>query len=294
MTTTFHSSPTLLASSFRIVAYATESVIPKIIPYHQMTHINYAFLIPNGDGTFIPLINPRKLQQIVSDAHTYNIHVLISVGGWGADQQFERMALDPKKRSTFATNLSAFINQYHLDGADIDWEYLKSGQSSQNFLSLLKELRVALNGKLLTAAVVAYSGENGLGVPSEAFSLLNFVNVMAYDGPDHGTMDQFDRALNHWKARGLAGEKIVMGVPFYSRPSAVPYSKLVASDAAAAQVDIANYLDTVQHFNGIPTIQLKTKIAMQQAGGIMFWNLDDDAPGGLSLVQTINQTVHTP
>jgi len=33
---------------------------------------------------------------------------------------------------------------------------------------------------------------------------------------------------------------------------------------------------------------------MQQAGGIMFWNLDDDAFGGLSLAKAINQTVILP
>jgi chitinase len=74
----------------------------------------------------------------------------------------------------------------------------------------------------------------------------------------------------------------------------VSYSKLVTSDAAAAQVDSFNYLGTSEHFNGIPTIQAKIKIAMQQASGIMFWNLDDDAPGALSLVKAINRTVHTP
>jgi chitinase len=292
MTPTFASSPASPANSFRIVAYATEAVIPNTIPYTQLTHINYAFLIPNNDGTFVSLINSWKLQQIVSEAHAHNVRVLISVGGWGTDQQFEQMALDQTTRSAFVANLSAFINQYQLDGVDIDWEYPTPGQSSQNFLSLLKELRAALNGKLLTAAVVAYGDENGLGVPTDAFNLLDFVNVMAYDGPDHGTMDQFNQALNYWKARGLSREKIVMGVPFYSRPGEVPFSKLVASNPDAAQVDNFNYLGALEHYDGIPTIQAKTKIAMQQASGIMFWNLDDDASGDLSLVKAIYQTVH--
>ena len=85
-----------------------------------------------------------------------------------------------------------------------------------------------------------------------------------------------------------------MGVLFYSRPGEASYSKLVTSDAAAARVDSFNSLDTVEYFNGIPTIQAKTKIAMQQASDIMFWNLDDDVPGALSLVKAINQTVHAP
>jgi chitinase len=57
-------------------------------------------------------------------------------------------------------------------------------------------------------------------------------------------------------------------------------------------VDNFNYLGALEHYDGIPTIQAKTKIAMQQASGIMFWNLDDDASGDLSLVKAIYQTVH--
>ncbi len=39
---------------------------------------------------------------------------------------------------------------------------------------------------------------------------------MTYDGPDHGTMEQFEKGLAYWSERGLPKEKIVMGVPFYA------------------------------------------------------------------------------
>ena len=294
MTATSNFSPSSQANFFRIVAYTTEAVVPNFIPYNQLTTINYAFLIPNGDGTFASLTNSWKLQQIVADAHSNNVRVLISVGGWGTDQQFEQLASDLKLRSAFVANLSAFVNQYQLDGADIDWEYPQPGQSSQSFLALMKELRMVFNGKLLTAAVVAYGDENGLGVPRDVFPVLDFVNVMAYDGPDHGSVAQYNRALNYWRGCGLSSEKIVMGVPFYSRPGEVPFSKLVASNGDAAQMDSFNYFGALEHYNGIPTIRAKARIALQQAGGIMFWNLDDDSLGDLSLVKTMYQAVHDP
>ena len=31
-----------------------------------------------------------------------------------------------------------------------------------------------------------------LAFPTESFELFDFVNVMTYDGPDHGTMEQFE------------------------------------------------------------------------------------------------------
>lgn len=281
---------------FRIIGYATEGIIESLIPYDQLTHINYAFLTPKDDGTFNPIISTFNLKRIVQNGHTHNVKVLISVGGWGWDKQFETVAADPSLRSAFVQNLKAFVDQYQLDGADIDWEYPDAGQSSRNFLALITELRTAMPDKLLTTAVVS-DGENSLGVSSDSFALFDFVNVMTYDGPDHGTLDQFERGLSFWIGRGLPREKIVMGVPFYSHvknssAEGMSYTKLVQADPAAAQLDEFEYYSTTYIYNGIPTIQAKTKLAMQQAGGIMFWNLDSDAQGELSLVSAIYQTAH--
>jgi hypothetical protein len=43
------------------------------------------------------------------------------------------------------------------------------------------------------------------------------------------------------------------------------------------QVDLFNHLGALEYNNSIPTVQTKIKIAMQQAGGIMFWNPGDDS-----------------
>ncbi len=279
--------------SFIILAYATDGIFADIIPFEQLTHINYAFLTPKADGTFNAINNGWKLKQIVRDAHEQDVRVSISVGGWGWDAQFEEMAADPESRSAFVQNLKAFVDEYQLDGTDIDWEYPDAGQSSQNFLALIKELRTAMPDKLLTTAVVSHGDANGLGVPAESFDLFDFVNVMTYDGPDHGTMEQFEQGLAYWSARGLPRDKIVMGVPFYGDPNTA-YFKIVQADPAAAQLDSFDYSGTTLHYNGIPTIQTKTRIAMEEAAGIMFWALDHDAQGELSLVNAIYQTVHKP
>ncbi len=295
-------SPTLeptvtpIPSVFRIIAYATDAIVEGVIPYDKLTHINYAFLTPKNDGTFNPINNDWKLKLITQNGHAHNVKVLISVGGWGWDSQFETVAAKPELRSAFVQNLKAFVDEYQLDGADIDWEYPNAGQSSQNFLALIQELRKAMPDKLLTTAVVS-DGENSAGIATESFALFDYVNVMTYDGPDHGTMKQFEQGLSFWTTRGLPKEKIVMGVPFYSHVkdssiAGVTYAKLIKADSAAAQVDEFEYNGGTQIYNGIPTIQAKTKVAMQQAGGMMFWNLDDDAQGDLSLVNAIYQTVH--
>jgi GH18 family chitinase len=275
---------------FRIVAYATDGIIENLIPYEKLTHINYSFLTPKADGSFNPINNGWKLKQIVEHAHKNDVDVLISVGGWGWDEQFETVAADPSLRAVFVQNLKAFVDEYELDGVDVDWEYPDAGKSAQNFLALITELRAAMPGKLITTAVVSH-GENGMGVLPETFELFDFVNVMTYDGPDHGSMEQFERGLSFWTAQGLPKEKIVMGLPFYGDPN-MPYYKLVEQDPSASQTDIFDYFGSVYHYNGIPTVKEKTEIAIEEAGGIMFWTLDYDAQGKYSLVNTIYQTVY--
>lgn len=285
-------SPSPSPSQFIILAYATDGIVADLIPYDKLTHINYAFLTPKADGTFNLINNGWKLKQIVKTAQNHNVRVSISVGGWGWDAQFEEMAAHPETRNAFVQNLRAFVDEYQLDGVDIDWEYPNPGQSSQNFLALIQELRAAMPDKLLTTAVVSYGDEHGLGIPSESFELFDFVNIMTYDGPDHGTMEQFEKGLSYWSGRGLPREKIVIGVPFYGDPNTA-YFKIVQADPSAAQLDSFDYFGTTLHYNGIPTIQSKTRIAMERAGGIMFWSLDHDAQGDLSLVNAIYETVHS-
>ena len=289
--------PSPTPSPFIILAYATEGIVAEIIPYDKLTHINYAFLTPQADGTFNPISNGWKLKQIVATGHTKNVKVLISVGGWGWDEQFEMMAAKPESRSAFIQNLKAFVEEYQLDGADIDWEYPDAGESSQNFLALIKELRAALLDKLLTTAVVSY-GDNALGIHPESLELFDFVNVMTYDGPDHGTMEQFEKGLAYWSERGLPKEKIVMGMPFYSHvkdssAEGVTFAKLVQTDPTAAQVDEFDYYGMTEVYNGIPTVQAKTRMAMDKASGVMFWALDHDAQGEFSLVSAIYRTAHS-
>ncbi len=279
--------------TFRVIGYATDAIVPQIIQYGMLTHINFAFLVPKADGTFQPLNNAWKLQQIVDLAHQKGVKVLISVGGWGWDSQFEALAATSQTRQAFVDGVVKIVDQYQLDGVDIDWEYPDPGASSQNFLLLMKALRAALpQGKLLSAAVVAV-GDHAAGIPDALFSLVGYVNIMAYDGEgaNHASMQYAQDALDYWLGRGLPQDKAVLGVPFYSRPDGTAYAKLVQDDPAAANEDFFNYYGKKVNYNGIPTMQQKTKLALERASGIMIWVLDDDASGRYSLLNAIHQAI---
>lgn len=282
-------APAVLPNPFRIIGYATDGIVVEAIPFTKLTHINYAFLIPNDDGTFLPLTNAWKIKGLVARGHQNNVRTLISIGGWGWDKQFEKVASDPQKRAIFISETLKVVNAYGFDGVDIDWEYPDPGESAQYFAALIRELRAALPEKLLSAAVISSGDEFGLGIPTECFSVLDFINVMAYDEPGHATMDQFTRSLDYWVARGLPSEKLVLGIPFYSRPGEIPYRKLVQSDPSAAQSDVYNYNGSEERYNGLATVTKKTLVARQRASGVMFWTLELDASGDASLLNAIHQ-----
>ena len=73
---------------------------------------------------------------------------------------------------------------------------------------------LAFLGKILTAAVVSHGDANGMGIPAESFALLDFVNIMTYDGPEHGTMEHFNKGLKLLERARPPQAKMVMGVPF--------------------------------------------------------------------------------
>jgi chitinase len=278
--------------SFRIIGYTADwerPVNPAQLSY--VTHVNYAFLLPAADGSVDAIAHPQILENLVEEARAANVKVLISVGGWGPDQEFKQLAASPETRRRFVTAVVDVVQQYHLDGADIDWEYPEAGSpSAGHFTALLQELRAQLApGKLLTAAVAL--GKNADGVQAAVFDQVDFLNIMAYDGPgqNHSSYEFAEEALNYWRQRGLPQDKAVLGVPFYSRPGEAPYRELVAADPAAAQVDEIKYNGAATYYNGIPTMQKKTRLARQLGSGIMIWTIASDTLDETSLLQAIAQ-----
>ena len=284
-------------SAFRVVGYfaSWEGLInPAQLPY--VTHINYAFLLPNADGSVQAIENPSRLEDVVVKAHAQNVKVLISIGGWGPDKEFAALAAAPESRQRFVQAVIDFVVQYHLDGADVDWEYPRAGtHEAADFTQLMKDLRAQLPpDQLLTAAVAL--GKNADGVQAEVFDVVDFLNVMAYDGPgqNHSSYEFAEEALAYWQQRELPQNKTVLGVPFYSRPGEVLYRQLVASHPAAAQTDEFEYNGATTYYNGIPTIEKKTDLAKRVASGIMIWTIAADTLDDTSLLKAIKRSASRP
>jgi chitinase len=292
----------MLARNFLRVGYLPSwSGSVSDIPFDKLTHVNYAFLLPEDSGTggLQRIENPEKLSRLVSAAHAPGVGVkaLISVGGWngGNDQGFERLAADAAATATFVDEIVRFVSAYRLDGVDIDWEYPDPGNSARHYADLMKRLGEALRrrGKLLTAAVVAM-GKTGEGVPREVFDQVDYLTLMAYDGgggPAHSPYGYARESLDYWLGRGLPRSKAVLGLPFYERPTWNAYSALVAADPRAPEKDSIVYHGKTVYYNGIATIKQKTELALMRGGGVMIWELSQDTRDDTSLLRAIDETV---
>lgn len=296
-------------SDFRIVGYyfeGFEDPIDKNVQFDKLSHIVYAFLIPSEDGSLVGVEYPEKLKELAEKGRSRDVKVLIGVGGWSykdvpLDPVFEKMASEEESRKKFVENVVSFVEQYNLDGVDMDWEYPDPGESSRNYESLILDLSQALKerGKLLTAAMPGSSfKDKGLdaaeAVSDRCLEEFDWINIMGYDadnGPGHSPYSFSDTSIGYWIHRGVARDKIVIGVPFYARPSWKLYRELVAEDKANAYRDSVTSGPIPSYYNGINTIKEKTRLALNYGSGVMIWEINMDTTDDLSLLKAIYDTV---
>ena len=84
---------------------------------------------------------------MVTELKRQNIHVKImaSAGGANAHGVFEAIVQSDDRIKQFADSVSTFINNYKLDGIDIDWEFPKEIHALK-FTTLLKVIYTHAQG----------------------------------------------------------------------------------------------------------------------------------------------------
>ena len=288
---------------FKVVGYAPNwygTGYLDRIDYSQVTHLIYAFAIPTEEGEVRPLNDGGFMTALVKKAHENNVKVSIAIGGWSykgkpLESTFAAATDTDAKCRTLANAMLKVVDDYGLDGIDVDWEYPRANTSRQ-YETLIKYLREGLDqrgeGKILTSAVTGFMAAD---YSSTALGCLNWVNVMAYDGnggSGHSPYQYAVDSVNAWKKVGLPNEKIMVGVPFYARPSWASYKDLVAADKNNAAKDKTEYKGATAYYNGLETIARKTEFAFENAGGVMIWEISQDytAEKELSLLNKIYET----
>lgn len=297
-----------------VVAYVTSwgnsTPNPK-----AMTHINYAFGHVNQTFNGIRIDNPDRLKMIVGlKQENPGLKVLLSVGGWGSGN-FSEMAADQNNRQAFADDCRRVVEQFGLDGIDIDWEYpgskaagiSASTDDKENYTLLMKEIRQAIgHSKLLTLASQAGAGH--IDFPA-VDRYADFINIMTYDmagSPQHhaglyrsgmtGWLSCDEAVAAHVKA-GIPMHRLVLGIPFYGHgcervPNFINYNEIIKLNGYTEKWDkkagVPYLIDNetgkvVCNFENERSIKIKCRYLHEKGmRGAMYWDYDgDDRQGSL-------------
>ncbi len=234
-TIAFAATASFAKSGRVVIAYVTSwsHIMPD--PAY-VTHVFYAFGGVNETFNGINISNPERLKSIAGlKENNPELKVVLSVGGWGSGR-FSEMAADETLRKSFCADCKRVIDEYNLDGIDIDWEYPGSNAANissspndrQNFTLLMHDIRSAIGkASVLSIATAAWGNFYDF---RDFIDDLDFVNVMSYDmgnAPTHhaalynsditGKGMTCEKAVNAHIEGGVPTGKLVLGLPFYGR-----------------------------------------------------------------------------
>lgn len=275
-----------------------------------MTHINFAF--GHVNQTFDGVVIPRqdRLKEIIAlKEHNRSLKVLLSIGGWTSGG-FSEMAATEVFRKAFAKDCKRIIDEFKLDGIDMDWEYPSSSEAGitsspddiDNFTLLMKDIRTEIGkDKMLTLATIA----DAKFVDFKAINpYIDLVNIMAYDvarppfhhsglyRSEHSGRITSAEAVDAHLREGVPAEKLVLGLPFYghgvdSLPDFVNYRDIVNLTGYTKHWDDEAKIPYMTNENGkiilcyedSASIAVKCDYIIQKGiRGAMYWEYycDDD------------------
>ncbi|KAL4077337.1 glycoside hydrolase family 18 protein [Scleroderma yunnanense] len=254
-----------VASAYYTGWHSSEGAPLSDIPWDKYNTLIYAFAAttPSVDKISLDGSAPDVFPQFVSEAHDHNVAAHISIGGWAGGRWFSSNVATAENRTAFVNTINNFVQQYKLDGVNLDWEYpgkqgigcnVVSSNDPANFLEFLKELRQTLSPTVtLSAAVPLAPYQSDVSGYAET---LDYIVMMNYDiwgpwSPSVGPNAPLDDAcattdkqmgsavsgVNAWNKAGFPIDKIVLGVPSYGHSYSVsPSNAFVkgSSDQLAA------------------------------------------------------------
>ncbi|KAK0746934.1 glycoside hydrolase family 18 protein [Schizothecium vesticola] len=238
---------------------------PQDLPSNKITHVLHSFANVQADGTVFlsdPWADIQK--QFSTDTaetgtNVYGImkqlyllkksnrklKVQLSIGGASFSANFPTAASTVANRERFAKSAVKLVADLGLDGLDIDWEFPTTKAEGDNYVSLLKAVRVELDAYskksascyrfLLTIAASAGPATYAIQPLAALAKTVDWFNLMAYDysGSWSGTaahqanlyksndtlVTPFSTkaAVDAYLATGVAAKQIVLGMPIYGR-----------------------------------------------------------------------------
>jgi chitinase len=287
-------------ANFKVVGYLLSGEIANGKASHfdvsKLTYLNIFF---NGTDTSGKFKHLPHLDSTIAAAHKNHVIVLGTIGN-AINMKF----ITDSSRAKFIDSLLSSLHELNLDGIDVDLEGDHIDKDYEGFIGALSAALKA-QGKLMTAAIATWESAQ---LTDKALTYFDFLNIMTYDatGPwnlkqpgPHSPYSMAVSDMDFWtKTRGIAKERLTLGLPFYGYgfgpdiQREFHYSQIVNTYPGAEKLDTVMVTPgNIIYYNGMPTIKQKTAFALQNAGGVMMWELMEDADGDKSLLKVVDEVV---
>lgn len=173
------------------------------------------------------------VQKYIDKAHSYGDYVILSIN----TSNLAVVCRSSELINIFVNDCVSIINDYGLDGIDIDWERPAESEK-KNYTALMKALytRVKANNSehLVTTATAAGPWQYPSFDLENSIQYIDYINLMAYDlqtnakSTHHSALYastkgytvggcSIDETLPLYNRLGVPNSKIIMGLPFYGR-----------------------------------------------------------------------------
>lgn len=235
--------------------------------------INISFAYVNKDYTLDMSSVTPKIDGYLK-ARKSGVRVVLSVQGYGdSSLNFSNAAKTEEGRLKLAQSMVNTVEEYNLDGIDLDWEYPgwftpnDKHAEAKNFTLLVKQIYDLLKAKdsdyLLTAALPGGAEGFKRYDLKDVSEYLDFIHLMTYDleasskvyhhtalytnlGKGTATDASVDGSVALFTLRGVPAEKIVIGIAFYGK-----YTKASTSTNGGLGSDSATGVYTTLTFSKI-------------------------------------------
>lgn len=179
------------------------------------------FSVNDVSGT----ISSIATQEYVTKAKQLGLEVWALVDNFNKDFKINEVLSYTSRRDTLTNSLIEKALEYKLNGINVDFEEVPK-EAGGNFIQFLRELSVKCrnNGIVLSVDNYVPAPYNEHYDREEQGVIVDYLVVMAYDehyvGSDPGPVSSLgfvENAVNNTINAGVPKEKIIMGIPFYTR-----------------------------------------------------------------------------
>lgn len=283
----------LAKEPFRVIGYlptySIGSVDLEMGKY--LTDIAYFSLEPNANGLLeTSTFDPKTHQKLMDIKKIHGVNLILCLGGWGRSEHFNTISKTPEARKRFIASLKDFCISKSFDEVNYDWEFPEGEAQIDQYSQLLLDSKALLKN-LDIKVTIAISSHGKLS--KEAYEAVDYTYIMSYDhGAQHSTLSDAITDTERQVVHGSPIHKLCLGVPFYGRKMSNVSQSLTYRDLIKISPQEQGDIIDGFYFNNKDTLSKKVKYAIDsKLGGIMIWEIGQDASGDLSLLQHIHHAI---